>query len=196
MHHKMWILIVVSVLVVVLAGTGETQNTGIGAKVRNIVEKATFAAGCFWGVEAAFRQVEGVMDTQVGYTGGTLENPSYKDVCSGKTGHVEAVEVIYDPEVVSYEDLLDVFWSIHDPTQIDRQGGDIGSQYRSVIFFRDATQESLAAASKERIARSGKFESKIATLILPATTFYRAEEYHQRYYEKQGGDGCSFGSIR
>ena len=163
---------------------------------RQGMKKATFAAGCFWGVEATFGQVKGVLDTQVGYTGGSLENPSYRDVCTGKTGHVEVVEVTYDPQVVSYEDLLDVFWSIHDPTQIDRQGVDVGSQYRSVIFFHDAEQESLARASLERIAKSGKFKSKIATRILPATTFYGAEDYHQRYYERRGGTGCSLEDTR
>ena len=148
---------------------------------RQGMKKATFAAGCFSGVGAAFRQVKGVLDTQAGCTGGSLENPSYRDVCTGKTGHIEAVELTYDFQVVSCEDLLDVFWSIHDPTQIDRQGVGVGSQYRSVIFFHDAKQESLARASLERIAKSGKFKSKIATRILPATAFYRAEDYHQRY---------------
>lgn len=146
---------------------------------------ATFAAGCFWGVEQAFRQVPGVIDVTVGYTGGTFENPTYEDVCSDKTGHAEAVQVEYDPEQVSYEDLLEVFWRIHDPTQRDRQGPDVGSQYRSAIFYHTPEQEAAARASKEQLEQSGRYRRAIATEIVPASRFWRAEEYHQRYLEKR-----------
>lgn len=153
--------------------------------------KATFGAGCFWGVEEAFRKLKGVMSTRVGYTGGNFENPSYADVCSGKTGHAEAVEVEYDPAMVSYAELLDVFWKIHDPTSLNRQGPDIGAQYRSVIFFYDNKQEAEARASKERLERSGAFKRSVVTDILPASRFYQAEEYHQRYLEKRGMSHCN-----
>ena len=149
-------------------------------------EKATFGAGCFWGVEAAFRQVPGVVATTVGYSGGTFENPTYKDVCSGKTGHAEVVEVEYDPSKVSYDDLLHVFWENHDPTTPNRQGWDVGEQYRSAIFFHTPQQESAARASKEKLERSGKYRRPIVTEITPASTFYRAEDYHQQYLEKRG----------
>jgi peptide-methionine (S)-S-oxide reductase len=152
--------------------------------------KATFAAGCFWGVEAAFRKVEGVVSTSVGYTGGTTENPTYEEVCTDRTGHAEAVEVVYDPDVVSYEELLEFFWSIHDPTTKNRQGPDAGSQYRSTIFYHDPEQEAAARARKERLQRSGLYEREIVTEIVPASEFYRAEEYHQRYFEKHGRSGC------
>ena len=149
---------------------------------------ATFGAGCFWGVEAAFNNVNGVVSTAVGYMGGTLKNPTYKDVCTGQTGHAEVVQVTYDPEKVKYEHLLDVFWSIHDPTQLNRQCPDIGTNYRSVIFYHDAEQGKMARKSKENIEASGVFRfGKIMTAILPAQEFYRAEEYHQHYHEKQGG---------
>ena len=149
---------------------------------------ATFGAGCFWGVEAAFRNVNGVVATAVGYMGGILKNPTYKDVCTGRTGHAEVVQVTYDPSKVSYEQLLDVFWSIHDPTQLNRQGPDIGTNYRSVIFYHDAEQGRLAKSSKEAIEVSGVFGfRKIMTEIIPAPEFYLAEEYHQRYHEKHGG---------
>ena len=151
--------------------------------------KATFAAGCFWGVEAAFRQVEGVTATAVGYSGGTTENPSYTDVCSGRTGHAEVVQVTYDPRV-SYEELLDVFWANHDPTQRNRQGPDVGTQYRSAIFFHDEAQEKAAVASKDALARSGRYGKPIATEITPAATFYPAEDYHQQYLEKRGLATC------
>jgi peptide-methionine (S)-S-oxide reductase len=150
------------------------------------LKKATFAAGCFWGVEEAFRKVEGVVETKVGYTGGSRPDPTYADVCSGTTGHVEAVLVEYDPTRVSYEELLEVFWSCHDPTTPNRQGPDVGEQYRSAIFAHDAQQEVLAKASKEKLARSGRHPNPIVTQIKPASTFWRAEEYHQRYFEKQG----------
>lgn len=152
------------------------------------MEKATFAAGCFWGVEAAFRQIEGVTDTQVGYTGGRFPNPTYRDVCSDSTGHAEAVEVAFDPERVSYEELLEAFWKMHDPTSPNRQGPDVGSQYRSAIFYCSPEQESAASASKGRV--QARFRKPIVTEIAPAPRFYRAEEYHQRYFEKQGVASC------
>jgi peptide-methionine (S)-S-oxide reductase len=153
------------------------------------VEKATFAAGCFWGVEAAFRQVPGVTGTQVGYTGGTVENPDYKLVCTGRTGHAEAVEVEFDPERVSYEELLDVFWASHNPTTRNRQGLDVGTQYRSAVFFHSPEQEEAARASRDR-AQQG-LRREIVTEIEPAGPFYRAEEYHQRYFEKSGRASCT-----
>jgi peptide-methionine (S)-S-oxide reductase len=153
--------------------------------------KATFGAGCFWGVEAQFRQIKGVTSTAVGYTGGTLDKPSYEDVCSGRTGHAEAVEIDYDPERVSYEDLLEVFWNNHDPTTLNRQGPDVGAQYRSAIFFHSPEQEAAARASKEELGQSGRFRSAIVTQIVPAKTFWRAEEYHQQYLEKRGLAHCS-----
>jgi peptide-methionine (S)-S-oxide reductase len=152
--------------------------------------KALFGAGCFWGVEAAFRQVEGVLATAVGYSGGRKENPTYEDVCSGRTGHAEVVEVEYDPSKVSYEKLLDVFWENHDPTTLNRQGPDVGEQYRSAIFFQAPEQEAAARASKERLEKSGRYKRPIVTKIEPASTFYRAEEYHQRYLEKHGLAHC------
>ena len=156
------------------------------------LDKATFAAGCFWGVEDSFRKVEGVISTTVGYTGGHLENPSYEDVCTGLTGHAEAVEVLYDPSVVSYEDLLEVFWSIHNPTTLNRQGPDTGSQYRSAIFYHDLEQEKAARKSKEELEKSGRFTNDIVTEITPASTFYLAEDYHQQYFEKTGRRSCLF----
>ncbi|WP_292485175.1 peptide-methionine (S)-S-oxide reductase MsrA [Methanohalobium sp.] len=154
------------------------------------MEKSTFAAGCFWGVEAAFRQIEGVLSTRVGYTGGTWENPSYKDVCTGKTGHAEAVEVTFDPSIVSYEELLDVFWKIHDPTTLNRQGPDIGTQYRSAIFYHNEEQKKKAIESRDKLKQSGKYKKDIVTEIVPASEFYEAEEYHQRYFEKHGYSAC------
>ncbi|ADE36510.1 peptide-methionine (S)-S-oxide reductase MsrA [Methanohalophilus mahii] len=149
------------------------------------IEKATFAAGCFWGVEAAFREVEGVISTQVGYTGGSMSNPSYKEVCTGRTGHAEAVEVTYDPQIVSYEQMLDIFWNIHDPTTPNRQGPDIGTQYRSAIFYHDIKQKEIALRSLHKLQESGKFNT-IVTEIKPASEFYPAEDYHQQYFEKKG----------
>ncbi len=149
------------------------------------METATFAAGCFWGVEVAFRRVPGVSATRVGYTGGTAENPSYEDVCAGRTGHAEAVEVAFDPSRVGYEDLLEVFWAVHDPTQLNRQGPDVGSQYRSAIYAHGPEQEAAARASKERLQASGRHPGDIVTEIVPAGPFYMAENYHQRYFEKQ-----------
>jgi len=154
------------------------------------LEKATFAAGCFWGVEASFRKVKGVVSTSVGYTGGTMENPTYKDVCTGRTGHAESVQVEYDPSKVSYDELLDVFWSIHDPTTLDRQGPDFGNQYRSAIFYHNDKQKSMAIASKEKLQNSGKYKNDIVTEITPASTFYMAEDYHQQYLEKHGLASC------
>lgn len=155
-----------------------------------MTEKATFGAGCFWGVETAFREVPGVIDAAVGYLGGKLENPTYRDVCNGDTGHAEVVEVVFDPAKVTYEQLLDRFWTLHDPTQFNRQGPDYGSQYRSAIFFHSPEQKSSAEASKERLAASGRFAKKIVTEITPASTFYRAEEYHQQYLAKRGQKSC------
>lgn len=147
---------------------------------------ATFAAGCFWGPEARFRALEGVLDAQVGYTGGTVDNPDYRSVCAGNTGHAEAVRLTYDPERISYEALLEAFWAMHDPTQRNRQGPDVGSQYRSAIFTHDAEQREAAERSKRELNDSGRFDAPIATEILPAERFWRAEEYHQRYLEKHG----------
>ncbi|MCZ6744912.1 MAG: peptide-methionine (S)-S-oxide reductase MsrA [Alphaproteobacteria bacterium] len=151
------------------------------------MEKATFGAGCFWGVEAQFRQVKGVTSATVGYSGGAMEDPTYEDVCSGKTGHAEVVEVIFDAETISYDQLLDVFWSIHDPTTLNRQGPDVGSQYRSAIFTHDSGQVAAARASKERLQSSAGNTREIVTEITPATAFYRAEDYHQQYLEKARG---------
>jgi len=153
---------------------------------------ATFAAGCFWGVEDAFRGLEGVTQTTVGYTGGRTKNPTYKDVCSHTTGHAEAVEVEFDPRQVSYQKLLDLFWEIHDPTTLNRQGPDVGSQYRSAIFYHDAEQEAAARASKAALEKSGKFKGAIVTEITAAPEFYRAEDYHQQYFEKRGVKSCHF----
>ena len=155
------------------------------------LEKATFAAGCFWGVEAAYRQIKGVKSTQVGYMGGDMPNPTYEDVCTDATGHAEAVEVTYDPSKVSYDDLLKVFWDNHDPTQVNRQGPDFGTQYRSVIFYQTEKQKKAAMASLQQLQKSEKYKGKkIATAIAPAGTFYRAEEYHQQYLEKRGLSTC------
>jgi peptide-methionine (S)-S-oxide reductase len=152
--------------------------------------KATFGAGCFWGVESAFREVKGVSDVAVGYMGGTLENPSYKDVCTDRTGHAEVVQVDFDPAQVSYEQLVRVFFEIHDPTTLNRQGPDRGTQYRSAIFFHDADQEAVARKIMEELDRSGHFPRKIVTQIVPAAEFWRGEEYHQRYFEKHGIPSC------
>ncbi|MHB1034725.1 MAG: peptide-methionine (S)-S-oxide reductase MsrA [Pirellulales bacterium] len=154
------------------------------------MERATFAAGCFWGVEETFRQVKGVIATAVGYSGGNFENPTYKDVCTDATGHAEVLQVEFDPAIVSYEELLDVFWNAHDPTTPNRQGPDVGTQYRSVIFFHTPAQEAAAVASKDKLEKSGRFRRPIVTQIVPAATFWKAEEYHQRYLEKQGRSSC------
>ena len=153
--------------------------------------KAIFAAGCFWGVEETFRKVRGVVNTRVGYTGGSLENPTYRDVCSGRTQHAEAVEVEYDPSRVSYETLLEVFWNSHDPTTLNRQGPDVGEQYRSAIFYLDGDQRAAAEASKTRAQDAERIRGhSIVTQIVPAATFWPAEEYHQRYLEKHGQKSC------
>jgi peptide-methionine (S)-S-oxide reductase len=152
--------------------------------------KATFAAGCFWGVEATFRRLPGVISTRVGYTGGHTVDPTYKEVCADGTGHAEAVEVEYDPAKISYAKLLDVFWENHDPTQLNRQGPDWGTQYRSVIFFHSPEQEAEAKASKQTLENSGRFRKPIVTQIVPAPTFYQAEDYHQQYLEKRGLATC------
>lgn len=157
------------------------------------LQKATFGAGCFWGVEAEFRQLpKGVVSTAVGYEGGTMKNPTYRDVCTDRTGHAEVVEVEYDPEKISYEDLLKVFWANHDPTTLNRQGPDVGTQYRSVIFYHTPEQQAAALASKEKLEKSGRYRRPIVTEIVPATSFYRAEEYHQQYLEKRGLSSCKF----
>jgi peptide-methionine (S)-S-oxide reductase len=153
-----------------------------------MTERATFGAGCFWGVEVAFRNVPGVVKTAVGYEGGTTPNPTYEDVCSHRTGHAEVVEVEFDPDQVSYEELLDVFWEEHDPTQLNRQGADVGSQYRSVLFFHSPEQEETALASRARAQT--RFDRPIATEIVPAQPFWRAEDYHQQYLVKRGLATC------
>lgn len=157
------------------------------------MEKATFAAGCFWGVEAAFRQVPGVLKTSVGYIGGTTGNPSYKEVCSGRTGHAEAVQVEFDPSRVSYAELLKVFWENHDPTTLNRQGPDVGEQYRSAIFFHSPEQGAEAKASKDVLQNSGRYRKPIVTQIVPAPEYHLAEDYHQQYLEKRGLAHCSIG---
>jgi peptide-methionine (S)-S-oxide reductase len=152
----------------------------------NKTKSAVFGAGCFWGVESAFRQVEGVVDVAVGYAGGTVPKPDYRSVCSGRTGHAEVVQVEYDPSQVPFERLLEVFWQIHDPTTLNRQGPDVGTQYRSVVFYSDDRERATTEALKKRLDESGKFARPIVTQIAPAAEFYRAEEYHQRYYERMG----------
>lgn len=153
------------------------------------LEIATFAAGCFWGVEDAFMKTKGVKSTRVGYTGGKLTNPTYEDVCTDKTGHAEAIQIKYDPKEISYKELLELFWSIHNPTTKNRQGPDIGTQYRSSIFYHTSEQEKIAKKVKQELDDS-KFQNKIVTEIVAASTFYPAEEYHQKYYQKIGGGSC------
>ena len=154
-------------------------------------EKATFGAGCFWGVEAAFAAMPGVTATAVGYEGGKLDNPSYKDVCTDQTGHAEVVELDFDPEKIGYEKLLDAFFELHDPTTTNRQGPDWGTQYRSVIFFQSPEQEAAARAKIDQLITEGRFKPRrVVTQVVPAETFWRAEEYHQRYLEKRGGTSC------
>jgi peptide-methionine (S)-S-oxide reductase len=154
------------------------------------MEKATFAAGCFWGVEAAFRQIKGVVSTAVGYMGGTMKDPTYQDVCTGRTGHAEAVQVEFDPAQAPYQELLRVFWENHDPTTLNRQGPDVGTQYRSAIFFHTPEQEAAAQASRDALARSGRYKRPIVTEIAPAPEFWPAEDYHQQYLEKRGLAHC------
>ena len=157
-----------------------------------MTELATFGAGCFWGIEVAFGKIPGVVETAVGYSGGETENPTYKDVCTDETGHAEVVQVTFDPGKVSYEKLLDAFWKMHDPTQVNRQGPDFGSQYRTAIFFHSPEQEAIAKNSLTALEASGKFKRPIATEITPAGKFYRAEEYHQKYLQKRGVESCHF----
>ncbi len=164
----------------------EATTTGMNSER----EKATFGAGCFWGVEVAFREVKGVMDAAVGYSGGNMENPTYHDVCTGRTGHAEVVEVEYDPAEVSYEELLRVFWENHNPTELNRQGPDTGTQYRSAIFYHTEEQRKAAEESKRALEESGRFRRPIVTVIEPASAFYRAEEYHQQYLAKRGLASC------
>ena len=154
------------------------------------MEKATFGAGCFWGVEEAFRKIKGVSSTAVGYSGGTFKNPTYRDVCTGQTGHAEVVQVEYDPAQVSYEELLAVFWANHDPTTMNRQGPDVGSQYRSAVFYHTPQQEAASRASKDKLNSSGTFKRPIVTEITPASEFWMAEDYHQQYAAKHGGGSC------
>ncbi len=154
------------------------------------MEKAMFGAGCFWGVEAAFRKVKGVTSTAVGYSGGSFPNPTYEDVCTGRTGHAEVVMVEFDPSQVNYENLLGVLWECHDPTTLNRQGPDIGSQYRSAVFFFNSEQETLAKVSKEALQKSGRYGRDIVTEVTPASEFYVAEDYHQQYLEKRGSASC------
>lgn len=155
-----------------------------------VLEKATFGAGCFWGVEHVFRQVPGVTDAAVGYAGGKVDNPTYRQVCSGTTSHAEVVEVTFDPSKVGYARLVDVFFKIHDPTTLNRQGPDVGDQYRSVIFYHSEAQRQVAEQVRDQVARSGRHRNPIVTFIQPAPRFWRAEEYHQRYVEKNGGPSC------
>ncbi len=155
-------------------------------------ETASFAAGCFWGVEEAFRELNGVISTMVGYMGGHTENPTYSDVCSGGTGHAETVLVTYDPSIISYEKLLDIFWNKHDPTTKNRQGPDIGSQYRSIIFYYNDDQKNSALTSKKKLESSGKYNNPVVTEIIPAPKFYPAEDYHQQYLKKRGKKFCGF----
>jgi peptide-methionine (S)-S-oxide reductase len=169
-------------------GLVRTRNA---PKVLPPTEVATFAAGCFWGVEAEFRKTPGVVATAVGFSGGHTRDPSYSDVCDGDTGHAESVEVEFDPKVISYQKLLDVFWDLHDPTTVNRQGPDLGAQYRSVIFYHSAEQKAAATASRDRLQRSGELRgAKIVTEIVPAAPFYKAEDYHQQYVEKGGRASC------
>ncbi|HYL84700.1 MAG TPA: peptide-methionine (S)-S-oxide reductase MsrA [Candidatus Angelobacter sp.] len=155
-------------------------------------ELATFGAGCFWGVEAAFQRVPGVIDTAVGYSGGHAENPTYRDVCTDETGHAEVVQVTFDPARVTFAQLLDVFWQVHDPTQVNRQGPDVGTQYRTAIFFHSPEQEEIAKKSRAALEAGGKLRRPIATEIVGAGKFYRAEEYHQKYLQKRGAASCHF----
>jgi peptide-methionine (S)-S-oxide reductase len=158
--------------------------------MEDAMAKATFGAGCFWGVEAEFRALKGVTNTAVGYLGGTLDNPTYRDVCSGRTGHAEVVQVEYDPAQISYEELLALFWEMHNPTTLNRQGPDVGTQYRSAIFYHDEAQQEAAETSKAALETSGAYNSPIVTEITPASQFYPAEDYHQQYLEKRGLASC------
>lgn len=169
------------------------SDTNVSKNGEGAVEKATFAAGCFWGVEAAFRKLDGVISTRVGYSGGHTKSPTYEDVCTDRTGHAESVEITYNPARISYEQLLEVFWQKHDPTTLNRQGPDVGTQYRSVIFYHSSQQETIAKSSKEKLSKSGVYKKPVVTEILPAPEFYAAEDYHQQYYEKMGIESCAVG---
>jgi peptide-methionine (S)-S-oxide reductase len=155
------------------------------------IEMATFGAGCFWGVEAAFRKLPGIIDVKVGYMGGHVDNPTYEQVCTNTTGHAEVAQVSFDSDKITYEELLAVFWDIHDPTQLNRQGPDVGSQYRSVIFYHSDEQKRIAEESKQKVGNAGKVSREIVTGIIAASDFWPAEDYHQRYFEKHGMTGCS-----
>jgi peptide-methionine (S)-S-oxide reductase len=176
--------LLLSLLIIASAGFTPAEEGAVKT------EKATFAAGCFWGVESAFRQVAGVMDAQVGYTGGQTADPTYKEVCTGTTGHAEALEVTFDPARVAYKTLVELFFKMHDPTQVNRQGPDVGSQYRSAVFYHSPEQKETVEKVQAALAASKKYKKPIATQTLPAGPFYRAEEYHQRYFEKNGGPAC------
>ncbi len=198
MRMKAVLLVTLGVVIAIyLAGQVGAQKAppdvaGDTAKFKGVetMETATFAAGCFWHVEEAFRHVEGVKATSVGYTGGHKEDPTYKEVCTGTTGHAEAVEVVYDSKETRYEKLLEVFWKEHDPTQKNRQGPDVGHQYRSAIFYHTPEQEAAAKASVKALAESGTYDKPIVTEIVPAQTFWRAEDYHQQYFQKHGLSHC------
>jgi peptide-methionine (S)-S-oxide reductase len=166
------------------------QSSSKSESLTKTTQMATFAAGCFWGVEHILKQVNGVVKTRVGYAGGSMDHPGYRDVCTGTTGHAEAVRVEFDPSVISYEELLDYFWRLHDPTQLNRQGPDLGTQYRSVIFYHNAEQKKTAEKSKEKFDKSGIFSKKTVTEIRQAGAFYDAEEYHQDYIAKNPGRSC------
>lgn len=173
------------------AGNDDAAQVGADANKEQSMQKATFAAGCFWGVEETFRTLRGVTGTSVGYTGGHTENPTYRQVCDGNTGHAEAVRVEFDPSVVTYDELLDVFWKLHDPTQVNRQGPDVGSQYRSAIFYHSPEQKLAAERSLRALDESGEYSRPIATEIVQAGAYYLAEEYHQQYLHKRGlGASC------
>jgi peptide-methionine (S)-S-oxide reductase len=179
-----------AVILATIALVGAFTSLASASEPNRLTEKATFGAGCFWGVEAAFRQVKGVTDTAVGYMGGTLKNPTYEDVSSHRTGHIEVCQVTYDPAQISYEKLVGVFFQIHNPTSFNPDGHDLASQYRSVIFFHTPEQERIAMAVKDQLQASGKFERPIAAAIVPAAEFWRAEEYHQRYAERHNLPSC------
>jgi peptide-methionine (S)-S-oxide reductase len=173
-----------------IAEKGAAVRRPYEEKAKTMSEIATFGAGCFWGIEANFQRIPGVISAESGYSGGHMANPTYKDVCTDETGHAEVVQLTFDPEKVSYEKLLDAFWQMHDPTQLNRQGPDYGSQYRSAIFFHSVEQEAAARKSKAALEASGKLRRPVATEITAAGTFWRAEEYHQKYLEKRGATSC------
>jgi peptide-methionine (S)-S-oxide reductase len=186
------IQVILAVAAIPACGAGKTEQieTTQPKELPMNSDTATFAAGCFWGVQAEFDKVKGVVATTVGYTGGHIEKPTYKDVCSDKTGHAEALQVVFDPAVVTYEQLLDKFWSIHDPTTLNRQGPDFGSQYRSVVFYHSSEQQAAAIAAREKLEKARRFPRPIVTEIVPGATFWPAEEYHQKYFKKHGGGSC------